>query len=602
MGYSGMESAVNKEMLMVIVKPSWLTRDHIAWVVLAAALAFSVFFRCRLVEFPLERDEGEYAYSGQLILQGIPVYSKAYNMKLPGTYLAYAGLMAVFGQTTAGIHLGLLAVGLATICLIFFFTRKMFDPLTGAVAALAFSIMSTSWSVLGMAAHATHFMAFFGIAGVWVLWLAIGSDKTWLYFASGVLLGLAFLMKQQGIFLPVFGALAVLLSFRRRQVFFSRSHIAVCLLYAAGAMLPFACVCLWMQLVGLFDKFWFWTVQYAWEYVNQLPINVVVQLFWRNMKGIIETNWPLFLLSIAGAARLAFSKGMQGRRAFILGWTGFSFLCVCPGFYFRQHYFIVLLPCVSILSGVGFTALLNSAVRIGNAESFSPITQKVFSAIWRKQVTNHIAMQSSSRRVLARRLFVGLTTLVLIAAVAYPVGAQCSYYFIWSPRKACREIYGSNPFIEIPIIADYIKNNSGPDDRIAVLGSEPEIFFYAGRLSATGYLYTYALMEEHPFVRRMQDQMIAEVDEAKPRFLVLVNVPTSWLRRANSDSHIFDWMQSYTATGYDLVGMADLVSKDQTDYKWDSEAAGATPQSRYYLLVFRRKQREQTVPPDRIAP
>jgi len=33
---------------------------------------------------------GEYAYAGQLILQGVPPYKEAYNMKLPGTYAAYA--------------------------------------------------------------------------------------------------------------------------------------------------------------------------------------------------------------------------------------------------------------------------------------------------------------------------------------------------------------------------------------------------------------------------------------------------------------------------------------------------------------------------------
>jgi hypothetical protein len=36
------------------------------------------------------------------MLQGIPPYRLACNMKLPGTYAAYAALMAVFGQSIAG--------------------------------------------------------------------------------------------------------------------------------------------------------------------------------------------------------------------------------------------------------------------------------------------------------------------------------------------------------------------------------------------------------------------------------------------------------------------------------------------------------------------
>ena len=57
----------------------------------------------------------------------------------------------------------------------------------------------------------------------------------------------------------------------------------------------------------------------------------------------------------------------------------------------------------------------------------------------------------------------------------------------------------SNPFVECPVIAEYLKKNTGPDDTIAVLGSEPEIFFDARRRSATGYIYTYGLVEDAAF-------------------------------------------------------------------------------------------------------
>ncbi|HEX9047764.1 MAG TPA: hypothetical protein VF988_12125, partial [Verrucomicrobiae bacterium] len=75
---------------------------------MVAVLAVVALGRLRLLDFPLERDEGEYAYAGQLILQGVPPYAEAYNMKFPGTYLAYAGIMALFGQSPAGIHFGVL--------------------------------------------------------------------------------------------------------------------------------------------------------------------------------------------------------------------------------------------------------------------------------------------------------------------------------------------------------------------------------------------------------------------------------------------------------------------------------------------------------------
>ena len=82
-------------------------------VLLLAVLAV-IFIRIRLLTIPLERDEGEFAYGGQLMLQGIPPYKLFYNMKFPGIYAAYALIMALFGQTPAGIHFGLLLVNLAS--------------------------------------------------------------------------------------------------------------------------------------------------------------------------------------------------------------------------------------------------------------------------------------------------------------------------------------------------------------------------------------------------------------------------------------------------------------------------------------------------------
>src|SRR5437870_12086927 len=90
-----------------------------AWIFLAAiVLGLVIAIRIRLLNVPLERDEGEYAYAGQLMLHGIAPYKLAYNMKFPGTYAFYAMIMSLFGQTTVGIHLGFLLVNLATVVLV----------------------------------------------------------------------------------------------------------------------------------------------------------------------------------------------------------------------------------------------------------------------------------------------------------------------------------------------------------------------------------------------------------------------------------------------------------------------------------------------------
>jgi hypothetical protein len=124
------------------------------WVLFGLAVGVVVLIRIRLLEIPLERDEGEYAYTGQLMLQGVPPYMLAYSMKFPGTAAAYALIMLVFGQTTVAVHLGLLVLNMATVALIFFLGRRLFDEVAGIAAGATYAILSVSPTVLGSAAHA----------------------------------------------------------------------------------------------------------------------------------------------------------------------------------------------------------------------------------------------------------------------------------------------------------------------------------------------------------------------------------------------------------------------------------------------------------------
>src|SRR5438477_9386243 len=97
-----------------------------AWALLGLIVLAATAVRLRLLDAPLDRDEGEYAYFGQLLLQGIPPYAQAYNFKMPGIYAVYAVILAILGETTVGIHLGLLAATSLTIVLLFLVAARLF--------------------------------------------------------------------------------------------------------------------------------------------------------------------------------------------------------------------------------------------------------------------------------------------------------------------------------------------------------------------------------------------------------------------------------------------------------------------------------------------
>ena len=179
---------------------------------------------------------------------------------------------------------------------------------------------------------------------------------------------------------------------------------------------------------------------------------------------------------------------------------------------------------------------------------------------------------------------------MFLAAFIYPVYKQRAFFFEMTPCQASRSMYWYlTPFCESLEIARYIKTHTSKDDRIAVLGSEPQIYFYADRISATGYIYTYGLMESHPFALRMQQEMIKEIEAAQPKYLIFVKLPKSWMIRPDSERLIFNWFEKYQQKYFDLTGIIDIISSDKTIYRWESEVRDYSPQSTNVIYVFRRK-------------
>ena len=159
--------------------------EKIYWFLLFLVMAFVTFVRIRLIDFPLERDEGEYAYMGQLILQGIPPYKYAYNMKLPGTYGMYALFMKLFGESIRGIHFGFLLTNLSTIVVLFLFVKKLFNPFIALTASSAYGVYALTPYLLGFAAHATHFVLFWSLLGIYLLLVATEKKSLFSYFWVG---------------------------------------------------------------------------------------------------------------------------------------------------------------------------------------------------------------------------------------------------------------------------------------------------------------------------------------------------------------------------------------------------------------------------------
>jgi hypothetical protein len=223
---------------------------------------------------------------------------------------------------------------------------------------------------------------------------------------------------------------------------------------------------------------------------------------------------------------------------------------VCPGLYFRPHYFVLILPAVALAAGYCTTAV---------------------------------------QRICNGRLADFLPVLILATAACGFIQAEKDYLFSFSPAEVSRKVYGTNPFPEALEIAQFLRANTTATDRIAILGSEPEILFYADRLTASGHIYMYGLMENHRYAAQMQQQLISEIEATAPAFIVVVNNIATWLLRSDSLNKILDWGDGYLALRYDEVGIVDIFGDRPTRYLWGSAAAGYEPQAQSFVSIYKRR-------------
>jgi len=534
-------------------KPS--TSSYWPWLIVFTVIILIAFIRIHLLDVPLERDEGEYAYAGQLILQGILPYEEVYNEKMPGISAAYALILFVFGQTHIGIHLGLLLINISTIILIFFLGKRLFDPLTGVVAGASFAVLSLNQSVQGIFANAEHFVILPAVGGILLLLRAIDDNRMKPLFLSGLLLGLAFMMKQNGAFFIAFSGIYLLYNQLSRRPIDWSDCVLKFILFSTGVMIPFGLTCLVFLFAGIFDKFWFWTFVYARKYASMASLHKGLFYFKLRILHIVSSSFPIWVLAGIGLTSIMWNKRFRSFRFFVVTFSIFSFISICPVLYFRPHYFVLLLPAVALLAGIGVSSLAS------------------------------LFPENKSRGMKSAAVI-----LLAITPLFFTIYEQRNFLFQMSPKAVSRSTYGFNPFPESLEIAKYIKKQTTKNDRIAVIGSEPQIYFYSQRRSATGYIYTYPLMQSHKYALKMQQDMIREIESVSPEILVFASISTSWNLNRKSKRLIFTWFEQYVQKYYEKVGVIDILSKEKTVYKWDKESKAYKPLSKYSLFVFKRKK------------
>lgn len=539
---------------------------HVYWPLLGW-LMFIIICRWQWLDMPLERDEGEYGYLAQLLLQGVAPYAEAANMKLPGTSFMYALFIAIGGVSAKTIHLGLLFTNLLTAIGLYSLARQCINQRAASLAVGFFACMSLFTYVIGFAAHATHFVMLFVVIGLAIGYRTTEKPNLWRSAAMGLCLGTAILMKQTSLFFPIMGGLMLLRGFNKNLPMIQTKHFWSTALYSICVLLPYALLVLWTYQAGAFEIFWEWTIVYAKIYASGSGYLSDVQTTFVSTYGINIYRLARVLLIIilpilwfhfvTRCITTQTKQEYQNAEIFIRDFLFFSLLAIICVTFIRHHYFIQLIPAISLALAWWLSLFID----------------------WMEQ-----------KKYLKNVRYFFYIPLIICMCNAL------NNTFLTSKEKVFDQVYGLLYFKASPDIAKTIKQYTKPTDRIGILGSEPQLLFLSERRSATSYLYTYALMEEQPLATQMQADLIQQIESQKPSLLVNVLDDYSWSVRPTSHLEIFDWIEHYLASHYTLVSVYDIRPNSKNTVienivSWHSTPENPTPPSysKRALLIYLRK-------------
>lgn len=543
--------------------PAWIEHPWLGWGGLIALLLLTIWIRAQHFEMPLERDEGEFGYIAQEILKGNWPYVNSYTQKLPGTYLVYALFVGLFGGEGTAIHLGLLLTNLLIVWLLFGLGRKLFDSLAGLVAGFCWTVMASAPNLMGFAGHATFFIALFALVGLWLLLEADEKPRVWRFMLAGLAFGLAFLMKQPAVFFTPFAIAWIGVQAFGLKRFGAIDFLKRSFALGIGSLIPFLLCLLGYAANGHFEAFWFWTFAFAREFVGQVSGEMAANNFSFNTNIVLQGFTLAWVLAGLGIV-LSFFYVRNERHKYLIPLLALaSFLTIVPGYYFTTHYFIAVLPAVAL----SIASLCHAALAF-------------------------------SLKLFRQWVLVAVPLVLVVFGMISGMREYRLYYFFKSDEmnhsQLAHAVYGSNPFPEAQAIGNYIAQNSQPADQVVVLGSEPQIYYYSGRQSATPSVVTYYMTAIHGRNTQMQQDMIRDIETKKPRFLVFVSIGTSWMFKPDSPTLITDWFNKNNSKYYRPIALAEILKTPEghyisTIYKWGADEVDKhARQSSDFLVLFER--------------
>ena len=420
-------------------------------------VVFAVVIRAPFFDVPMITDEGGYAYVAHFWTGEYQLYRDIPFDRPQGIFFIYELIFWLVGSGVESLRLAAAVYNAGTALVLLLLVRRVFDSGTAWMSALLFAVLSASPSIEGFTANAELFASLPLTAAALLTW-----RRRWAW--AGFLSGVAFLIKPIGLSGLIFAVgWALVLRASWRSILW--------------AVLGFSLGPLFMLVHGyLIGWPYFWRAVVERKLITDTVVshNFVAQV--TNLAGSLANTSPAWLLP-AALATLTHKTWHPRTRTFAWLWVISSLFGMAIGGHWSRHYYVQLVPVLSLMAGPGASQLLRS-----------------------------------SRRLLSHRAV--LSAAVLFVAIDLPL-------WFSAPKAVSEQIYDRPGYVLNEEVAAYVSDHTAEDDTIYVAFYQAEIYYLAKRRNAVPQMYGYELTASRDVYKRI----VASIAQRKPAMVVWVQPP-----------------------------------------------------------------------------
>lgn len=327
--------------------------ETLAYSFIPAAIIFVLILtgalRLLVLNEPFERDLMVYAMMARSWLEGMALYSEAWDHKPPALYIVYAAAIAIFGQSPLAIwSIGMVFFAI-TLIGIAVATERLAGPKAAVIAILAWFAFGND---LILQSNQPNVEVFMNACLVWSLALLLpvaeNPERSWNIFGAGIMLFFASAFKQIAVFPAVLLAIWLfwlqISSSHEKRTGILHAAKSVLLLGLPG-VLGWVGIFLAFQVKGNFEEFYYGVFGYNQSYSGSIFINFAKTIL-QDVRHpyYVSTFFILFLL------HLNFERRNSVRNLLLLNFLGCAIMVAAPGKGF-PHYYQLLLPTLAVSIG-----------------------------------------------------------------------------------------------------------------------------------------------------------------------------------------------------------------------------------------------------------